>query len=1036
MHIKTLASLLIVSISAIGIAYVYIPSKEEQAVMHLKDKEFTKASEKLEKIYKEGDLSPTVARSLSQLYIQEGRVEKAIELLEKLLEKHPNDVEIRKILGKYYQYAQRSSDYVSNLEILNRLEMKKEHLDELSAIYNFNGDHQKQIQTLDKLITLNEAAGKHFVSLAYLYAQNNEIEKALNTLRQYYTKYNIEIKSDVLEFFVVLLLEKNHIDEALKVSSEWLKDHTALDIAERLVSQFQQKGLTKQAYQLLTPLKLHFAHNTRLEFTYATLQFQLGLKQKAYRRFKKLSDHNKISTLNFPYFTDIILDFGDLNLVETQLKKNDILTLPDSTLLKMVQTAAAQNNNIFINSVLSTLSEDFFEKRPLLATDIFLTVQHKEEAYHWLEKALNLDNKDIFDNIYLIELLIRAKAFTHALERLKTLDQLIKANFSILKKEDLVKIAKAYIRLGKTEDGLNIFTKFYQDNPTPIAPALMLFHAALGKENLILDFLDQNKSSLNFSYLEDLYTFAAASHLYQVATVSARLIYKQNPSHYSSQLLGTALFNRHNYEEAILYLKDHSSGQPDLEAMFAVALHQTKSPYLEKFLNEYNENYPKKPIELHKTFLFNILFHADFELAYPYIQELALKGETEWIYSFIELGQKLGKQEEIKTFLHTLLEKEQDINIKEKLVYVLINISGNDAALPYIKTLAEQKGGNWNFTYIESLEKNKKIEELRHFLKAWAQKPDTALTDKKNIAFQLLEKGFKQDGIIIFMNLLEKETKPQDRKTIINQLLYLWGPKPQDKEATNWLLKQATLTTNQNKIPYTAEYLDILLQIGENNQVLQFIERTQSLAQNQHIIGSYLKALVKTKNSKKVQNIFERTLSHITDLSVLYSLGTLAEGSEFAKVLSVKERQKIYERIVRIKPNEHKAIQQLAYISFTENEFQNADEYFKKFFTYSKGDYVSNYFYGEVLRLQKNPDAETYYERAMNMIHKAPNKEFDMLLMKSQILSHRGYADESIKTLEYLRHVRPHDEGIRADLAQFLLENNKNMEARAILQMQ
>ena len=117
-----------------------------------------------------GDRSVSVVIPLTQLYLQFGDVEKAVQLMESFVDENPNDVAALKRLGKFFQYAERPHDYLTILERIAALEPGEAYFRELSDIYNFNAQYEKQIEILKTLIDKYPNRPQDFIDLAKLEA--------------------------------------------------------------------------------------------------------------------------------------------------------------------------------------------------------------------------------------------------------------------------------------------------------------------------------------------------------------------------------------------------------------------------------------------------------------------------------------------------------------------------------------------------------------------------------------------------------------------------------------------------------------------------------------------------------------------------------------------------------------------------------------------------------------------------------------------------------------------------------------------------
>src|SRR5713101_6712547 len=139
-------------VMGLGLSILLVPGKGELALIHFKDKEYEVARRSYEERLSSGNRSIDVVIPLTQLYLQFGEVEKAVQLMEEFVRDNPNDVGALQRLGKFFQYAERRQDYLKILERLAALDPTEDHLRELASTYNFTAQYEKQIQVLKILV--------------------------------------------------------------------------------------------------------------------------------------------------------------------------------------------------------------------------------------------------------------------------------------------------------------------------------------------------------------------------------------------------------------------------------------------------------------------------------------------------------------------------------------------------------------------------------------------------------------------------------------------------------------------------------------------------------------------------------------------------------------------------------------------------------------------------------------------------------------------------------------------------------------------
>ncbi|MBF0349377.1 MAG: tetratricopeptide repeat protein, partial [Magnetococcales bacterium] len=176
----------VLSLIGISLGYLLLPSVETLALMNLRDQDYATALALFERqLEGEGRLPDSAILPLSNLYLQNGQVEQAIDVLEGFLKKNPDHLEARKELGKLYQYAQRPMDYLENLEVLHRLEPTMEVLQQLANLYSYSANIKKQMQILEEMQKRYPRHVGGYRDLARLLMSAGEFERTVAVLMEF-----------------------------------------------------------------------------------------------------------------------------------------------------------------------------------------------------------------------------------------------------------------------------------------------------------------------------------------------------------------------------------------------------------------------------------------------------------------------------------------------------------------------------------------------------------------------------------------------------------------------------------------------------------------------------------------------------------------------------------------------------------------------------------------------------------------------------------------------------------------------------------
>lgn len=1045
---QTLIPLFLVAFFGVGLAIVLFPSEEERALMYIKDKEFSEALEIYEKLIQKGRLKPEPVKALTDLYVQYGEINRAIELLEQFIAENPEHLEARQQVGTYYQYAQRPGDYLRNLEEVINFAPSKEKLKELSDIYNFNGEYDKQIEVLKQLIGYPDPEPEYFVYTAHLLAGKDRIDEAIAILADYRQKFPAKITPDTLEFMMSLLLSKHRQDEAFKWSKEWFDIHPWPQTALRIADIFSQKGQLDMALTLLESMEPNAKDDITFQVTLLQYQYNSGKSQDVFIKLKEFSSKGKLPQEAFPIFVDLSLNAKDLSFVTDESKRQDITLLPDDLLVRLIKQVTQNGDKEYLDFVLSQYDKIVLENRPLFTAELYYAGNNLPKAKEWADIVLKTKEISIEENIRFTDLLYRIDMKPEAVDRINIVETALNAQSRLLQERDYVLFAKNYINLEKTKDGLTFFEKHKSLEPEAESESGWALLAANDNQHDQVKEWFLRQKRFDPVALEDLQRITAKTGDYDLAVLTAEKLYELFPGTIQELLLGRSLLHANRPSEAVQRIKPHVFSYPEAEAMYAVALKRSGD---DKTLAEFMESQKKREEEggggKREDFIYTILDFKEYGLAMPYVKDLALTKGEGWIALYVDTGVKSGATKEISDFLLEYLDKKDiDIKKKEEFVYVLIDIAGEETALPHIKTLAFQIGNNWGYSYIETLKKLKKINDLRLFLKEWGMREDTPLAMRRYSAHELLQGGMKAEAEQILMNIARiQSAKSQD----VQDLLFLWGV-GKNPESLKWLSSRANESFTKRDMEEFGLWLNYITDYVSPEETLAYLKpKNQSpLDMGTRPTMAYALALYKAKKYEILEEVLSKAITRETDPKAVLELAILASDlSElatanvgYAKVIRIAKYG--YLRVTAKDENEKNeldriALRKLGFTSFVQKNLTESEQFLRRYinkYAQSADDFEAYYFLAECLWLtDRKSDADYFYARAQKIISQKKEKTNDLLLVKAGIKQRYGLIDDAIDVYEELRKNLTSNRSLQADYALILIDNNEDMMARNML---
>lgn len=154
--------LLLVVGAALGFSWLLVPRDQELALIHFKTRSYGDALERFERIYFRDDTLSTTAVPLSRLYQRQGEIDGAVNVVRRLLEERPRDIEALDLALSVYRDAMRPDDYLAVLARRVAVAPSAGLVRELAAIYGFRGNLQGETETLALLVADGNAAPQEF----------------------------------------------------------------------------------------------------------------------------------------------------------------------------------------------------------------------------------------------------------------------------------------------------------------------------------------------------------------------------------------------------------------------------------------------------------------------------------------------------------------------------------------------------------------------------------------------------------------------------------------------------------------------------------------------------------------------------------------------------------------------------------------------------------------------------------------------------------------------------------------------------------
>lgn len=961
-----LVILLIVAVAAIGTIYA-IPSVQELALINFKDKKFDEARVQYEAQLAQGNLSPDTAGNLVDLYLQNGRVSDAIAVMEQFVAKRPNDISARVILGQLYQYAQRQDDYLKNLEAIKALNPSEAVLAKLHEEYQKDAQFTKQLSTLEALVQQGGQGG----------AMDGSRYRALATMQAQAKQYDEAI--DNLNKLRNAEPQNFKFPE-IELLVSLLADAKRTDDALREANGWAAKPeATPQELARLGDILQYKASPA------VALSYFAGIQNRI----------NEAPELTTGYVIALIAggQQPQAYALMQQLYKDG--KLPDGLQNEMLMQAIASGDMPTVMALFdSAQAAQFNESQLITMTEMAaikdqpaLMAKLKErfggketlEKFPLFAAVLGLAEKAPDADARIAKLkdmplthsqqLVVARACARA-GKSACIDQMISqiGDPSTLSDQEVVDLAELYLLAHSYAKGK---TFVEQARATKDSTALSLswakFAAATGEKDALQAWLDSNASASSAD-VKSLYFFANDNRQTATALMVAERLYAREQTDETRNFLASAYVANKQYAKALPLFKAQANR--------------------------------------------------------------SAKDEENYFFVLVNLSKQDPKyKKELTDYAASRLSAKTPEKQRMAMIYTLIEAGRADVAMPFIKQYATQTGGQqWVSVYTDYLDKHGQTAEARDFRMKLASDAKTSPDLKRQIAFTLLNQGYKQDATTLFYELANR---PDAAKADADQLLYLWGPRLSSEQA-QWVANKA-LSSKGEQYNYWVQRL--VTQTGAEDLVA-FVSANPESLHDSRIARRYVQSLASLKKLDAAHSEHARDILNSGNETLLREFARTASGQS-----NTKPAREAYEQIASHSPQDPEALKGAGLIAFGQADYKASDQYLTAYLN-SRGPsakvdadtYLAYFDKAEIARKNgKAEDAKTFYQGCINSVLAAPGRTTDMesKALQSMILS--GNVENGIASFRELVAKHPENASLRADFAASLIEVKRYDEARQVL---
>jgi tetratricopeptide (TPR) repeat protein len=396
------------------------------------------------------------------------------------------------------------------------------------------------------------------------------------------------------------------------------------------------------------------------------------------------------------------------------------------------------------------------------------------------------------------------------------------------------------------------------------------------------------------------------------------------------------------------------------------------------------------------------------------------------LHALVESATQAGQQERLVDFLEIQLSREDTpAEIQEECLYMLLERGRPEVVVPHLERFAARQQ-EWFFAYQEYLQQRGLLDRLHRFWKAHVKKPDVSPSEKRAIAYQLLEAGYKNEAEDVFRELAGKAGADSND---VAQLLYLWGPRPREKNL-EWIEQRGRAAVGGSE---RTSWLEHLMAVGQVDRIVRIVEE-QGLLKDPptvELVETYGRALIQLKEKEKLREVVSKQIAGTTSEPGLRKLAKLAlEGASEEVAVAA------YTKLLSLAPSDREAHRMIGRHAFFRGSYKRAKESLEKSLAADPGDYEVLFYLGEISRREKNlSHAKSLYRSALTALRADSRQSLEPQLLEARLWNRVGETEKAYHMFKKLRRENPNDLSLKGDFADFLIEHRRYDEAEALLNL-
>ncbi len=886
---KMIIVALVLVVIGVAVSLLFIPDENDIVAVQSRDVENIIAGNvDVEAEYNQGRRSYPIVAAYADKKVNAADRPGAIALLEEYVKVNPNDVKGRKKLAEQYQLAGRQQDFNIQLEQIAALAPTEQNLRVLSDIYNADKNYPKQVEVLKKILEVTKGEKPQvFVDLATIQVVIGDKDGALATVQQLKTNHPKFESYAVVRIQTSILAEKGQSDDAFAIAKQWVDrpipppnaaavnvppsatpkavvtapvitpaSQRAMELAD-LCNILHYSGHADKGVALVEPHLELLEQSTELVVAYVNANITIGRDEHAYQILTKIDEAGKMTPELYLPYLQLAIKREDVPAAEGIATRLDVTKFNEEQALNIIEVARANNAASVTTILLDRFNEPtLLADKPVLTAVIAIMKKEKDQDKK-IEIALNQELTSV-QRVRLAESCARAgktECFDTIVKQYPPIDQ--QTTQQISEYAQLFIIAK---RPSDVIDGVGTQAALPNAHPD-VQDAHRKLACAAGREDIMKPWLEANANSAPVMKLQQYFYLANDHGHHTLSTDIAERMYARDPSPMSRDLMIAAYIGGGDYAKALPYLREQIKQDGVDDGLYLTALSK--------------------------------LAHKDKE---------ARKELTDYA-------------------LAALQSSKGDSKAQINYAYVLLNNGRRDEAMPFIKQYAAERGGEWKKMYAQLTTKTGKGVAAKKLTReervTMAANPKISDANKRQIAFSLLNDGYKDDATKIFAELAQNKG-PDSQE--VKDLLYMWGGKL-NPEQIAWLQLRAAAANGYDK----DRWAEMIAIHGDDYAIMQYVSATPDALYNKSLRQKYFHALATNGGKQNFDSNMRGWVAQTSDVPALVDYAQVAQAYNYRDASAAT-----YKRILELDPNNERALNQMSAEAFSKGSYSQASQYVER----------------------------------------------------------------------------------------------------------